>query len=552
MSGSGYTIVRRLGASPGSEVLLARARGPLGFERFVVLKRLAAGFRLDVESGPAASLAREAVAYARLAHPAIVRLYDFVDDHGTLTLVLEHVDGPSLARLVSGLAALGERLDEESALLLTYRVFLALAAAHDARDPTSREYAPVIHRDVCPGNILVPWDGYAKLGDFGIARLSGVPSDTRPGVIKGTVGYLAPEQVRGEPVTIRTDVYAACLVARELLLGAPVFPREGRSEVELLSWMASPRLLPLTTLRPALRRDAAEALDRGLSVCPELRTTSAGEMVAILRGALDLDRARERLTSSLARLRRADEAALRSAAFATRPAERVTTRPPPALAAHPVSAVVPVAARGADTRRSLPPPLPPRLRPPPPLARPGFASRTSSALILETPNVVTMEARASVAPEARPPRAESGTAVRWVLMGAAAAIVAGVGIGVALGWKERAAASVAVASFSSPAPTALPAVSAPTASVAAAAPTSTASAAAAPAPPPAVALAATTGRLLTAPEEKGHRIFVDGRVAGGGGAPIVVRCGKHAVRVGSRGVVRQVDVPCGGDAPVAR
>ena len=190
---AGYEIVRRLGVSPTSEVLLAVSRGPLGFERTVVLKRLLVD--VDAEDGVAGSarLGREALAYARLAHPAIVRLYDFVEDDGRLTLVLEHVDGLSLARVLAGLRVSGDDLDEACVWYVAYRIFLALAAAHAARDPMTREFAPVIHRDVSPGNVLVPWDGYVKLTDFGVARLAGFASDTRPGVVKGTIGYLAPE-----------------------------------------------------------------------------------------------------------------------------------------------------------------------------------------------------------------------------------------------------------------------------------------------------------------------------------------------------------------------
>ncbi|HSO33445.1 MAG TPA: serine/threonine-protein kinase, partial [Labilithrix sp.] len=307
---SGYEIVRRLGVSASSEVLLAVARGPYGFARTVVLKRL-----VTETSDGHARLAREARAYARLTHPAIVRLYDFVEDAGRLTLVLEHVDGVSLKRVME--AGRSARLDDASVWYVGYRIFLALAAAHAAREPMTREFAPVIHRDVSPGNVLVPWDGYVKLSDFGIARLAGVADDTRPGVIKGTVGYLAPEQVRGETVSVRTDVYAACLVLRELLLGAPVFPGAGQTEMERLAAMAAPRLLPLAALRPGLPVAVTDALDRGLSAEPDRRSVTAEEMASLLRSVVDVELARARLVAFVARLRRTE--APRTVAHATRP-----------------------------------------------------------------------------------------------------------------------------------------------------------------------------------------------------------------------------------------
>ncbi len=666
-----YEVIRRLGASASSEVILAVSRGPLGFERTVVLKRLQADVTTDEDvADGCARLGREALAYARLAHPAIVRLFDFVEDDGRLTLVLEHVDGLSLARILTGLRAIGDDLDEASVWYVGYRVFLALAAAHSARDPMTREFAPVIHRDVSPGNVLVPWDGYAKLGDFGVARLAGVPGDTRPGVVKGTVGYLAPEQVRGEPPTVRTDVYAACLLVRELLLRSPVFPRENRSEMELLAAMAAPDLVPLAALRPSLPVHLSGAIDRGLSPDPEARDVSAEEMVHLLRSVVDMDVARLRLADKIARLRRREDASARSVMYATRPdadaalsdesvtqliddvtevaptyarlrdsQEAITSRPPapsrslsppplPARASRstrppPVTSMVVRRARSVDpltstlpsvttptpapapartlsspppSTRTSPPPstrtailaiapppstsrmlgaptqtpvvAPPRTTPPPSMrnlrvAREGFASRTSSAMIFETPNVMTT----AVAPETpKVPARRSSRGGALLLLAAAIAVGIGVVIGGALGLRERmndlAATSGAKASAMSeakaspkveagaktaplviaPAPSSLPKVAMP----------SPASSASSPARAAAAAPSASTGRLVTAPAELGHRVFVDGRFAGGGGTPLTVRCGRHDVRVGSAGRLRTVEIPCGGEVEVTR
>ena len=116
-----------------------------------------------------------------------------------------------------------EPLSDGVALFIASRVFAALAAAHSAKDPRTGETTPVIHRDVSPSNVLIPWDGFVKLGDFDLSKVIGVSGDTRAGLMKGTYGYMAPEQVTGDPVTPRTDVYAGCLVLRELLLGRPAF-----------------------------------------------------------------------------------------------------------------------------------------------------------------------------------------------------------------------------------------------------------------------------------------------------------------------------------------
>jgi eukaryotic-like serine/threonine-protein kinase len=293
-----YTVVRRLGMGGTSEVLLALSRGPLDFERYVVIKRLLPRFR--VEPAMARMLAREAMAYARLSHPAIVRLYDFLDDDGELALVLEHVDGTTLARLRTTLRARGHRLGDDAAYYVGKRVFAALAAAHGARDPATGAAAPVVHRDVSPGNVLVPSDGFVKLADFGIAKVSGVTSDTQDGLIKGTDGYMAPEQVMGRAITPATDVYAACLVLRELLVGKPAFTRGRSSELDFLRAMAEPEVPPIERLRPDVPPAVADALRRGLEAEPAARTLSASEMVAVLASVVDGERGRASLVRVLA------------------------------------------------------------------------------------------------------------------------------------------------------------------------------------------------------------------------------------------------------------
>src|SRR5579883_147366 len=203
-----YEIIRRLGAGGACDVLLARTHGPHGFSRLVVLKRL----RADRARDPAyvADLAREARAYARVDHPAVVQLYDVVDDDGRPALVLQYVRGLSLHQLRAGLSSSGTALGDEVAIYVMHHVFAALAAAHEARDTDTGELAQVIHRDVSPANVLIDWSGTVRLADFGIAKLAGQSSgDTALGLVKGTQGYMAPEQVDGSPVTVRTDVYQA-------------------------------------------------------------------------------------------------------------------------------------------------------------------------------------------------------------------------------------------------------------------------------------------------------------------------------------------------------
>ncbi len=301
----GFRLIKRLATGGTSDVLLARAEGPHGFERTVVLKRLLSEHQEDPEF--ARMFTREASAYSRLSHPAIVRLFDFFTAQRQLIMVLEYIDGVSLARLMQATIGSGRTLDDRAALFVASRVFDALAAAHAARDPETGDFAAVIHRDINPSNVLIPWDGHVKLADFGIAKIVGTEGDTKTGVggIKGTYGYMAPEQVTGDRVTVRTDVYAASLVLWELLAHKKAIQSDKLPEMEILRAMAEPNIPSLEALRPDLSPVLREAVARGLEPNARNRTISAEEMVSVLREHMtSLDDARNALVASLGPLRR--------------------------------------------------------------------------------------------------------------------------------------------------------------------------------------------------------------------------------------------------------
>ena len=300
----GFRVLRRLAMGGTSDVLLARAEGPHGFERVVVLKLLLQQFRENASFER--MFAREAAAYARLSHPAIVKLYDFFASDGQLVMVLEYVDGLPLNKLRALLKRVQtgqQELDDRAALFIASRIFAALAAAHSARDPESGEFLPVIHRDVNPSNVLIPWDGHLKLADFGIAKVGGIMGDTQAGYIKGTYGYMAPEQVRGEQVTPRTDVYAACLLLWELLARRKAIIRGQRAEMEMLRAMAEPQIPSLAALRPDLPAPLRDAIARGLEPIADRRAIFADELLSVVRANTSLEEGRALLVDALALVR---------------------------------------------------------------------------------------------------------------------------------------------------------------------------------------------------------------------------------------------------------
>ncbi len=267
-----YRLLERLGA--GGFGVVWRARDEL-LHREVALKRIplpvqasTPGGRDEPRMGERAS--REALACARLAHPAIVALYEAYDDDDAFYLISELVHGDTLATLI----AAQEVSDEE---LLEIGVDLAQALAHaHARG--------VIHRDVKPQNVLVPHDpdGHdtlAKLTDFGGASLTGEDALTRTGETLGTLAYMAPEQSEGWEAGESADLYSLALVLYEGLTG--VNPVRGATPAATARRIGRP-LPPLDCSRPDLPHTLAQALDTALAVDPLQRGT-----LRELCGALD-------------------------------------------------------------------------------------------------------------------------------------------------------------------------------------------------------------------------------------------------------------------------
>ena len=214
----GYRVVRRLESRRGGRVFVAREEGPHGFARDVVLKLVADTTEGEHERRD--ELAREALISEKLNDPTIVRMHDFFTHGPWLVLVLEYVEGTSLSRVLEHLRERQQQLPEEAAFYVASTVMAALAKAH-ARTDEAGVQTPVIHRDVNPSNVLIARDATVKLSGFGLGKILNRTPDTAVGVVKGTPGYMSPEQSRGERVTEKSDVYGAALLTRELLTGKP-------------------------------------------------------------------------------------------------------------------------------------------------------------------------------------------------------------------------------------------------------------------------------------------------------------------------------------------
>ncbi|MBL8924495.1 MAG: serine/threonine protein kinase [Myxococcaceae bacterium] len=265
-----YELVGRLGMGGMAEVWLARASGPSGFEKQVVVKRILPQLAGDptVEE----LFKAEARIAARLDHPNLLQVFDFGrEPDGALVLVMELVDGASLRAVVRAVKS-GKPLDPRLIAKLLSLVCEGLHAAHELKGDRGQPLN-LVHRDISPENILLAKSGAVKVADFGIARIEREVQLTKGDTFRGKIGYAAPEQLMGEPVTRQADVWAVGVTMFELLTGERPFL--GENEAELVSATVHREARRVEQVRKDCPLGLAELVARCLERRPEKRWPTA-------------------------------------------------------------------------------------------------------------------------------------------------------------------------------------------------------------------------------------------------------------------------------------
>jgi serine/threonine protein kinase len=239
-------------------------------DRTVAVKILAP--HLAEDASAVSRFQREARSAAGLTHPSIVSVYDSGSENGWHYLVMEHVDGRTLAQIV-----------REEGPLLPHRA--AEIAAELARALSEAHAAGIVHRDVKPGNVMVTPEGQAKVVDFGIAAAVSSDSATETAAVLGTVSYLAPEQVRGRRADPRSDLYALGVVLYEMLTGRPPFVADAPLAVAYKHLEEDP--IPPSEVNPDVPPALEAVVLRALAKDPGDRYPSAEAVLADLERYLD-------------------------------------------------------------------------------------------------------------------------------------------------------------------------------------------------------------------------------------------------------------------------
>lgn len=291
-----YEVEKRLAIGGMAEVFVARRTGPHGFSKRIALKRILPQFAKDADF--VAMFIEEARLAAHLDHPNIVHVFDFGDYEDNLFLAMELVDGTNVNRLLRAVYLRGETVALDASLHIAAQTARALAYAHQACDEAGTPLH-IVHRDVSPANILLTRSGHVKLSDFGIAYVAMADRRTEDGRVRGKLGYMSPEQVRGEPLNGRSDVFTLTTVLAEMLLAEPLFGTG--SELDVLLRIRNVDLGVLERSARPIPADVRKLLEVGLVKEPYARPTAL-EFAEALDAVIARRKGRERGPQALAKL----------------------------------------------------------------------------------------------------------------------------------------------------------------------------------------------------------------------------------------------------------
>ncbi|MBI5533354.1 MAG: serine/threonine protein kinase [Deltaproteobacteria bacterium] len=277
-----YQPIASLDQGGMARVLLALSRGPARVKKLVVIKEILADLASDAEF--VAMFLDEARLASRLSHPNVIDIYEVgIDgsDPPRPFIVMEYLEGQSLLGLIARMGRAHVPLPIHLRVLVD-----ALAGLHHAHELKDFDATPlqIVHRDVSPENVFVCYDGSVKLVDFGIAKAAGSASRTERGKFKGKLGYIAPEQIQGNPVDRRADIFSVGVMLWEALVGRRLTHGQTQSAIARSRMDGTqPRVLEA---RPDASPELAAICDRAMSLRAEDRYATAAELASAIENQM--------------------------------------------------------------------------------------------------------------------------------------------------------------------------------------------------------------------------------------------------------------------------
>ena len=268
-----YEILGKLARGGMAELFLAKTRGPEGFEKIVVIKKILPGFAANPKF--VKLFLDEARLAAGLDHPHIAHVYDMGTVDGDYFFAMEYVHGKDVRSVMRRTTANERKFPIEHAVMIARTTAAALHYAHERRrgDGTLLD---IVHRDVSPSNILLSFDGAVKLVDFGVAKAATSTVKTRTGTLKGKISYMSPEQAKGAPVDRRSDVFSLGIVLWEMVTSSRLFRAE--NDLATIQMIVTSKPQPPTELSPECPAELERICLKALAGDPEDRYQSAEEL----------------------------------------------------------------------------------------------------------------------------------------------------------------------------------------------------------------------------------------------------------------------------------
>ncbi len=269
-----YILLNKIAMGGMAEVFRAKSFGAEGFEKLVAIKRLYP--HLSEDESFVRMFINEAKLAATLNHVNIAPIYDFGRRDSLYYIGMEYVRGCDLADLIARSRELKQHVPLGLAVWLLIEICNGLDYAHRKHDDMGN-FLNLIHRDITPQNILLSYEGEVKITDFGIAKVQILGRDeTTGGVLKGKFSYMSPEQVRGERMDHRSDIFSLGIVAWELLTSQKMF--DGPNDYHILEKVREALFIPPRQINPNIPPELEQILMKALTRYPQDRYPSVGEM----------------------------------------------------------------------------------------------------------------------------------------------------------------------------------------------------------------------------------------------------------------------------------
>ncbi|MBE2254419.1 MAG: protein kinase [Myxococcus sp.] len=280
-----YEILTRLSMGGMAELYLAFLPGPGGFKKFVAVKQILPDVKRD--EAFVKMFLDEARITAAFSHANIGQVFDLGEDpqSGELYLAMEFIAGQNLEQVLKRAAKRQLAIPAGFAARVIRDTALALHYAHHFTEPSSGKPMPVVHRDVSPKNVMITYTGDVKVIDFGIAKARGRLNRTQVGIVKGTSGYMAPEQVRNEQLDGRADLFATAVMLHELLCGERLFtaPTDAAMMLKIVEGEASAP----SSVNPYISEAFSNVVLKGLEKQRERRFSTGKEFARAIEQSCD-------------------------------------------------------------------------------------------------------------------------------------------------------------------------------------------------------------------------------------------------------------------------